>query len=67
MIRGNLDNLIYAALAVLALVTFYAMLVTHGLHENEALGFSLLGACILTLVLFTLRIGKRDRDRHHDH
>ena len=67
MIRGNLDNVIYASLALLALVIFYALLVAHGAPENQALGFSLLGACILTLVLFTLRIGKKDRDRHPDH
>ncbi len=66
MIRG-LDNLIYASLALLALVVFYAMLFSHGMPVNEALAFTLLGACILTLVLFTLRIGKQDRNRHHDH
>ena len=63
---GKLDNLLYASFALLALVVFYALLVSHGMVGNEALGFTLLGACILTLVLFTLRIGKQDRNRH-DH
>lgn len=67
MKRGP-ENVLYASLVVLALVVFYAMLAAYGMPANEAFAFTLLGACILCLVLFTLRIGHVERKSHkHDH
>ena len=67
MKRGP-ENLFFASLVLLVLVVFYAMLAAYGMPTNAALGFTLLAGCILCLVLFTLRIGHIDRNRHkHDH
>ena len=53
------DNLLYASGVVLVLVIFYALLNSHGMAGNTALAFALLGGCIISLVLFTYRIGRK--------
>ncbi len=60
-------NALYASLVLLVLVIAYAMFDTHGMPANMALAFTLLGGCILCLLLFTLGIGRAERRRHHDH
>ena len=65
---SNLQNVLVAALVLLALVIFYAFLSAYGFAANVALAFTLLGGCILCLVLFTIRIGRgRGAGQHHDH
>ena len=62
-----LQNVLFTAIVLLALVIFYALLNAYGMAANAALAFTLLGGCILGLVLFTIRIGRDGHDHHHHH
>jgi hypothetical protein len=60
--RG-LDNLLYFCGVLFILAVFYGLLYSHGLAAHTAFAFMLLGGCILGLVLFTLRIGRKREPR----
>jgi len=61
------QKLLFASLGLFVLVVAYALLDTHGMAANSALAFTLLGGCILGLVSFTIRIGRKGHDHEHDH
>ncbi len=60
-------TLLTASLTLLVLVVAYALLDTHGMTANAALAFTLLGGCVLGLILFTIRIGRGGHAHDHDH